>query len=138
MDILTQKNKKLPFVKVAVGIIWRDDKFLGARRPDDGPRGGFWEFPGGKNEKGESMRETLYRELKEELGIECIEIEEFRVFDYKYPDLHVELHFMNVLSFKNEPVPKIGQSLKWLNSVEAKELNFLAADLNVLDILQQP
>jgi len=64
-----------PHYNVTAGVIWRDDLLLLAQRPLDGLLGGMWEFPGGKQEPGETLHECLTRELCEELDIE-VEIEE--------------------------------------------------------------
>ena len=52
-------------IEVAAGIIWRGGRFLAAQRPTDKPLEGYWEFPGGKLEAGESPAEALARELAE-------------------------------------------------------------------------
>ena len=59
----------MPVVEVAAGIIHRDGRYLIARRKPGVHLGGFWEFPGGKRETGESLVECLQRELFEELTI---------------------------------------------------------------------
>lgn len=56
---------------VAAGIIWRKGRFLAARRPPGKPMEGYWEFPGGKQEKDESPMDALRRELNEELGVDA-------------------------------------------------------------------
>ena len=57
-------------LKVVAGFLKKGDKFLLVRRPLNKKRGGLWEFPGGKVEDGETLKEAIERELKEELGIE--------------------------------------------------------------------
>ena len=59
-----------PHVAVAAGIIWQDGLFLAARRPMGKPRGGLWEFPGGKQEPGESMESAVRREVAEETAVQ--------------------------------------------------------------------
>ena len=61
-------------IVVAGGIIWQDDHLLAALRPQGKPMAGYWEFPGGKLEPGETAEQALCRELREELGIGSIEI----------------------------------------------------------------
>ena len=56
-------------IVVAGGIIWQDDHLLAALRPQGKPMAGYWEFPGGKLEPGETAEQALCRELREELGI---------------------------------------------------------------------
>ena len=122
-------------INVAAAIIWKDDRILVAERPHGKPRGGFWEFPGGKREPGETMEETLIREVKEELGLECRKILPWQVTRHQYPDMLVELHFMHVLEFSGEPAPYDGQVLRWASKDEALGLPFLPADAKVLEDL---
>ena len=124
-----------PVVNVAAGIVWRGDTFLAARRPLDGPRGGYWEFPGGKQEPGESIEQALARELEEELGMACGRIVPWEQVYHPYKDICVRLHFMHVLEFSGEPHPRIGQELRWITPAEALALEFLPADREVLLLL---
>ena len=93
-------------IQVAAGIIWREGRFLAARRPEGKPRAGFWEFPGGKQEPNESIEETLRRELREELGIVCAAPVPWRTISHAYPEMTVVLHFMHVTEFSGEPAPQ--------------------------------
>ncbi len=120
------------FVRVAAGIIWKDGLLLVACRPTHKPRGGFWEFPGGKQEVGESMQETLARELLEELGIRVMSAQLWQVREHAYPDLRVELHFIHVHAFEGEPQSNDGQELRWVTPIEAQLMNFLPADIAVV------
>lgn len=125
-------------VRVAAGIIWRGGSFLAAKRPAGKPRGGFWEFPGGKQEPGESIEQTLVRELEEELGIHCTELRPWRQTAHNYPDLHVTLDFIHVTAFSGEPAPKDGQTLAWVTPEQAREMDFLPADLQVVQEIRPP
>lgn len=125
-------------VQVAAGIIWKGDCFLAAKRPEGKPRAGYWEFPGGKQEPGETIRETLVRELREELDIVCSTVLPWQSLCHDYPDLRVVLHFMHVLEFTGLPTPKDGQALRWVTPEEACGLPFLPADKAVIDALQPP
>lgn len=125
-------------VHVAAGIIWHSGRFLAALRPSGKPRAGFWEFPGGKQEPGENMTQTLCRELHEELGIHCGRVVPWRVVDHAYPDLLVTLHFMHVLDFTGVPAPNDMQELRWVTPEEALLLNFLPADRGVLPAIRVP
>ena len=128
-------NADTPHVAVAAGIIWQDGLFLAARRPMGKPRGGLWEFPGGKQEPGESMEAALVRELREELGIEATRIQPWMQTSHSYPDLRVSLHFMHVTAFTGTPVPHDGQTLRWVSIQEAQAMDFLPADRAVLAAL---
>lgn len=115
-------------IHVAAGIIWREGRFLAARRPEGKARAGYWEFPGGKLEAGESAEDALHRELREELGIVCLSVAPWQSISHNYPDLRVVLHFMHVTEFSGEPLPNDGQTLLWVTPEEACFLPFLPAD----------
>lgn len=125
-------------IQVAAGIIWSLGRFLAAKRPPGKPREGLWEFPGGKREPGESMKEALCRELLEELDIDCRTVLPWRTLLHEYPDICVELHFMHVTHYLGSPSPKDGQELRWVTPAEALALPFLPADKAILEALNAP
>ena len=103
-------------VDVAVGIlIQTDGKVLMAQRPDGKPFAGYWEFPGGKVEPGESILHALSREFKEELGvvIDTVHTEPWCCCDYTYPHAHVRLHFYLCRAWHGSPRGLEGQQLSW-------------------------
>ncbi|MFV0420952.1 (deoxy)nucleoside triphosphate pyrophosphohydrolase [Oleidesulfovibrio sp.] len=118
----------MPVVEVVAGILWRDGRFLAVERPEGKPRAGFWEFPGGKLESGESAEEALVRELKEELGIGVQEYRFWRHVVHAYDDFTVRLHFYHVTGFSGEPQGLEGHALAWLDAQAAAALSFLEAD----------
>ncbi|MDR1659043.1 MAG: (deoxy)nucleoside triphosphate pyrophosphohydrolase [Desulfovibrio sp.] len=121
-------------MEVAVGIVWRGDCFLASKRPRQMPLAGYWEFPGGKIEEGESPYSALCRELEEELGIFVQKAEFWKIFTHFYARhaVEVRLHFFHVRAFLKEPAPLEGQNLHWVNPAEAKNMDFLPADIAVL------
>lgn len=128
----------LPLLEVAAGVIWRHGRFLAARRVEGRELGGFWEFPGGKIEPGESAREALARELAEELGIGVREASFWQSVDHPAPERgrRIRLHFFQVASFCGAPCPREGQLIRWLSPAEALGMDFLPADATVLQQLQ--
>src|SRR5205814_1699079 len=77
------------------------------------PYAGYWEFPGGKVEPGESVRDALARELDEELGIEITRAAPWLTRAHVYPHAHVELHFFRVLAWRGDPHGRDGQAIAW-------------------------
>jgi 8-oxo-dGTP diphosphatase len=99
---------------VAVAIILRpDNTFLLARRPAGKPYAGYWEFPGGKVEPGESVRAALDREIHEELGLHITEAFRWVTQVFTYPHATVKLHFYRVTGWAGEPHPHEGQIFSW-------------------------
>lgn len=90
-------------VDVAVGIlIRRDGQLLLASRPQGKPYAGYWEFPGGKLEAGESVSHALKRELHEELGVDIGAVLPWLVRVFDYPHALVRLHFCRVFDWRGE------------------------------------
>ena len=113
-DQLRQGRDDRPMVEVAVGVlIQADGSFLLTSRPAGKPYAGYWEFPGGKLEAGESIEEALSRELNEELGLTMGEAKAWKVEVVDYPHALVRLHFFKVTQWSGELQMKEQQSFAW-------------------------
>ncbi|MDY7577492.1 NUDIX domain-containing protein [Herbaspirillum sp. RTI4] len=123
-------------VDVAVGILMQPngDVLLG-QRPPGKPYAGYWEFPGGKVEKGESILAALQREFQEELGIEVVSAEAWCGVEYIYPHAHVRLHFYISREWRGEPQSLEGQAFSWQGSIGLEPL--LPATIPLLGWLDQ-
>jgi 8-oxo-dGTP diphosphatase len=105
-------NRKV--VDVAVGILIRaDGSFLLTSRPAGKVYAGYWEFPGGKLEAGETVGQALKRELHEELGIEMGAAQLWKVDMVDYPHALVRLNFCKVSDWEGELQMREGQSFSW-------------------------
>lgn len=103
-----------PIVEVAVAVIIRPDGgFLLARRPEGKPYAGYWEFPGGKVEPGESLLHALRRELLEELEIHVEYAYPWITRVFTYTHATVRLCFYRVLEWHGEPHGHENQELSW-------------------------
>ncbi len=122
-------------VLVVAGVIVRDGRFLAARRSETMAWAGFWEFPGGKVEAGETLEEALKRELHEELSIAIDAFSLWKVKDKKVTGGAIRLFFHLVTEFSGTPTPREGQELAWITCDEAKDYSFLPADAEVLSEL---
>jgi 8-oxo-dGTP diphosphatase len=101
-------------VDVAVGVlIDDDDRFLLTSRPAGKVYAGYWEFPGGKVEPGESIEQALSRELHEELGITIGAAQPWHVELMDYPHARVRLHFCKVFDWHGEFQMREGQTMAW-------------------------
>ena len=97
-------------VDVAVGVLIREDgRVLLASRPEGKPWAGYWEFPGGKLEDGETVHQALVRELDEELGVRLADSFPWFVKEHRYEHAHVRLHFRRSRDFFGEALSKEGQ-----------------------------
>ena len=100
--------------EVAVGVLVQPDgRFLLAQRPAGKPYEGYWEFPGGKLEPGETVEAALARELHEELGLDITACERWHVLEHDYPHAYVRLHFCKVTAWRGDPVGREGQAFSW-------------------------
>ncbi len=101
-------------VDVAVGVlIDADGRFLLTSRPEGKVYAGYWEFPGGKLEAGESVEEALRRELHEELGITIGAAQPWQVEMVDYPHALVRLHFCKVFDWSGEFQMREQQTMAW-------------------------
>ncbi len=101
-------------VEVAVGIlIAPDGQFLLTSRPPGKVYAGYWEFPGGKLEAGETVEQALRRELDEELGVIIGAAEPWRESVVDYPHGLVRLHFCKVREWRGELQMREGQQAAW-------------------------
>ena len=101
-------------VEVAAAVIERPDgSFLLAQRPAGKVYAGWWEFPGGKAEAGESAAHALARELHEELGIEVRRAYPWITRVHEYEHATVLLQFFRVVEWSREPRPREGQAFAW-------------------------
>ena len=101
-------------VEVAVGVLIREDgAFLLTSRPPGKVYAGYWEFPGGKVEPGESVEEALRRELQEEIGITIGAVHPWHVERVDYPHALVRLNFCKVYEWSGELHMHEGQEFAW-------------------------
>ena len=103
-------------VEVAVGVLIQSDgRFLLTSRPTGKVYQGYWEFPGGKLEQGESVEGALRRELREEIGIIAGAVHPWKVEMVDYPHALVRLNFCKVFDWMGELQMHEGQSFSWQN-----------------------
>lgn len=129
----------MSLVRVAAAVILRPDgRVLLAQRPPGKPYEGYWEFPGGKLERGEAPAHALARELHEELGIDVRRAAPWLTQEFVYPHAHVELDFFRVFAFDGEPHGRDGQALAWQVPGAFDVAPLLPANTRVLRALALP
>ncbi|CAM2946241.1 8-oxo-dGTP diphosphatase MutT [Vibrio mytili] len=122
-------------IHIVAAIIFNQDKsqaFI-TKRPTDKHKGGFWEFPGGKVEAGETIAQAMARELEEEIGIQVTEQVPFEHLEYDYPDKSLKFDFILVTAFKNEPYGREGQEGRWVNISELGQYTFPEANQPIVE-----
>lgn len=122
---------------VVAAVIWRQERYLAVCRPEGMPWAGWWEFPGGKIEPGESREAALSRELREELGITPEQMVFWREKRHSYPDKDVHLYFYHVFEYQGTLRPLEGQELCWIDPGAPGDLAFLPADVELVDTLRR-
>jgi 8-oxo-dGTP diphosphatase len=120
---------------VAAAILDAADRVLIAQRPEGKHMAGWWEFPGGKVAQGETDRDALERELREELGIEARAQRPLTTMTHEYPDRVVELVLWQASITRGEPRGLDGQQLKWVACQSLGEERLLHADLPLIPAL---
>ena len=127
-----QVLKELPLVVVAAAILQHEGKILLTRRRLDAHQGGLWEFPGGKQEEGETLEQCLRRELKEEIDIEVGALQHFYVLRHRYSEKEVELHFFTCSRYLGIPKPLECLETAWVSKNDLSSYEFPAADRPIL------
>jgi len=132
-----RRKAPTPHYDVAAGIIYDDDgRLLIAQRPPDGLLGGLWEFPGGKQEAGETLPQTLRRELREELAIEVTVGELFVVVRHAFTHFKITLHAFEC-RYRSGPPQTIGaQDFAWVRLNELDRYSFGKADRDIIAALK--
>ncbi|MDD5330054.1 MAG: Nudix family hydrolase [Sulfuricella sp.] len=126
-------------LEVAAAVVQKPDgSFLLAERPAGKPYAGWWEFPGGKIEAGESAYHALVRELHEELGIAVETAHPWLTRVYAYPHATVRLHFFRVVRWHGEPHGRENQRLSWQMPVAVEVAPLLPANGPILSALNLP
>jgi 8-oxo-dGTP diphosphatase len=119
---------------VTAAVVERDGRFLVTRRQDGVHLEGYWEFPGGKCEPGESHEDCLRREMREELDVDARVGEELLAVSHAYPERTVELHFFRC-ELAGVPAPQQGQEMRWVAREELRVLRFPPADEELIRML---
>jgi 8-oxo-dGTP diphosphatase len=126
-------------IEVAAAVILRaDGSFLLAQRPAGKAYAGYWEFPGGKIENGESAQDALRRELHEELGIEADTLFPWVTRDYDYAHAAVRLRFFRVTGWRGEPHGREAQNVAWQSVRNLTVAPLLPANGPILRALALP
>lgn len=131
-------NTEPEVVHVAVGVVFNDKRqILIAHRNPDRHQGGLWEFPGGKLEAGESVRQALIRELQEEVHILVSSSVPLIRIPHDYGDKKVLLDVLLVTAYTGEAAGKEGQVIRWVELNDIHRYKFPTANLQIIEKLEQ-
>ena len=122
-------------IEVVAAIIQKDQKIFATQRGYGEFKDG-WEFPGGKMEAGETPRQALVREIKEELDTEIEVGELVDIVEYDYPQFHLTMHCFLCRIKSGELVLKEHEAAKWLAPEELDSVDWLPADLGLIEKLK--
>lgn len=118
--------------EVAAALIWEGEKFMICRRPANKARGLLWEFVGGKVEPGETKRQALVRECREELAVTVSVGDVFMEVVHEYPDITVRLTLFNATIAEGTPKMLEHTDIKWITPSEIPNYAFCPADEEIL------
>jgi 8-oxo-dGTP diphosphatase len=136
---LSHPTEKTKIVEVAAAVLQKPDgTFLLAQRPPDKIWAGYWEFPGGKIEPGETPHHALVRELREELGVTVTTAYPWLTRVYVYPHATVRLNFFRVTAWSGELHPHEGQQFAWQHVNNITVAPVLPANAPILRALSLP
>ena len=114
VDAQEPRSADRSLVQVAVGVLLRDEgSFLLTSRPEGKAYAGYWEFPGGKLEAGETVEQALRRELKEEIGITILDCTLWKTERIDYPHAMVQLNFCKVTQWTGDLQMLESQAFAW-------------------------
>ena len=119
-------------IEVAAAIIVKDNKVFATQRGYGEFKDG-WEFPGGKLEPGESAREALIREIREELDVDIRVGRLLETVEYDYPEFHLTMHCFICELLSEEIVLKEHEDARWLKKDELDSVPWLPADITIIE-----
>jgi A/G-specific adenine glycosylase len=131
-------RKPIPHYEVTAAVTLRDEdaRILVARRPSESMLGGLWEFPGGKQEPGETLPETLRRELQEEMRIDVDVGEELTVIDHAYTHFRITLHAFLCRLEAGEPTCVECDDFQWATLDEIRALPMPVTDRQIAETIE--
>lgn len=128
------QNRK-PHYQVTAGLVRDKGRILIAKRPKGSHLEGFWEFPGGKREGGEDLRDCLEREMEEELGLMVRAEEAILTVHHEYSTKLISLHVFNCTYLGGEARALQCQEVRWVDPSDLQNFSFPPPDREVIEFL---
>jgi 8-oxo-dGTP diphosphatase len=126
-----------PHFHVTAGLVWKDGKLLITMRPEGTHLAGYWEFPGGKQEPGESLEACLEREIREELAMEVKAVKHLLQIDHDYETKFITLHLFQCHWVKGTPTLLGCAELRWVKPEDLALYRLPPPDLRLLPLIQK-
>ena len=123
-------------IRVVAAVI-RDGDRIFATQKGYGNYKGWWEFPGGKIEEGESPRQALEREIREELDTRIDVGELISHVEYDYPEFHMDMDCFWCTVTEGNLTLKEAQSARWLGKEDLYSVKWLPADKDILEKIER-
>jgi mutator protein MutT len=128
--------KSKPHFHVTAGLIWSDGRVLLTRRPHGKHLAGYWEFPGGKQEQGESLEACLEREILEELGVRVKVNEKLFQVDHEYDEKSISLHLFHCSRLVGEPQTIGCDAMEWVNPQDLDLYELPPPDIRIISFIK--
>ena len=123
-------------IRVVAAVIRNGDKIFSTAR-GYGEYKGWWEFPGGKIEEGETPQQALIREIREELTAEIVVGDLIKTIEYDYPSFHLSMDCFWARVVSGHLELKEAEDAKWLTADQLDKVKWLQADLELIDPIRQ-
>lgn len=131
--MVVRSNK--PHFHVTAALLWQNGMVLIAKRPEGSHLAGYWEFPGGKQEVGETLEECLEREMKEELGADVRAGKRLLTVEHEYEDRIISLYLFQCTHLSGEPKPLACEEMRWVYPEDMTQYRFPPPDEKIIELL---
>ena len=132
---MSEERRKKKSIEVVAAVIIKESMVLATQR-GYGDYKDWWEFPGGKIEKGEASEDALVREIREELNAEIKVGSELCKVEYEYPKFHMLMHCFLCELVSDEIELLEHESAKWLSRENLDSVKWLPSDIEVIELLK--
>ena len=122
-------------VNVSAAVIVKDNKYFIAKRNKDKHLGGYFEFPGGKQDDNETLEQTVIREIKEELNVDITVDRKLGEELYSDEKINVHLHYFFCTIIKGDIILKEHEEAAWVSKEEFNKYKFAEGDKDIISLL---